>query len=186
MNFLCYIIMASLVFSSIPYIESIAKSAAMKVGSLFRVRHFLPPESILYIYKATIRPCIEYCCHLWARASAVCLHLLDRIQKRILNLVGPDLCSNLQPLSHRRNVASLSLFYKYFHGHCSDDLKELTPSLKTFSRTTRLSSAANPLTIQIPNFHKTFYSSSFFPHTARLWNSLPSNCFPSDYDLQSF
>ena len=33
-------------FSWNPYIESIAKSAAMKVGSLFRVRHFLPPESI--------------------------------------------------------------------------------------------------------------------------------------------
>ena len=30
------------------------------------------------------------------------------------------------------------------------------------------------------------FSSSFFPRTARLWNSLPSNCFPSDYDLQSF
>ena len=106
-----------------PYIESIAKSAAMKVGSLFWVRHFLPPESILYIYKATIRPCIEHCCHLWAGVSAVCLHLLDRIQKLILNLVGPDHCLNLQPLSNRRNVASLSLFYKYFHGNCSDDLK---------------------------------------------------------------
>ena len=80
----------------------------------------------------------------------------------------------------------MSLFYKYFHGHCSDELKELTPSLKTFSKTTRLSSAAHPLTIQIPNFHKSCYSSSFFPCTARLWNTLPSNCFPSDYDLPSF
>ena len=74
----------------------------------------------------------------------------------------------------------------YFHGHCPDDLKELTHSLKTFSRTTRLSFAAHPLTIEIPNFHKTLYSSSFFPRTARLWNSLPSDCFPSDCDLQSF
>ena len=93
------------IFSWNPYIESTAKFVSMKVGSLFGVRHFLPPESILYIYKAAIRPCIEYCCHLWAGASAVCLYLLDRIQKRILNLVDPDLCSNLQPLSHRRNVA---------------------------------------------------------------------------------
>ena len=36
-------------FSWNPYIESIAKSAVVKVGSLFRVRHFLPPESILYL-----------------------------------------------------------------------------------------------------------------------------------------
>ena len=154
--------------------------------SRYQVQHFLSTESILYIYKFTIRPCIEYCCHLWAGASASCLHLLDRIQKRILNLVGPDVCSNLQSLCHRRNVASLSLFYKYFHGYCSDDLKERTPSLKIFSRTTRFSSAAHPLTVQIPNSHKNLYSSSFFPRTACLWNSLPADCFPSDYDLQSF
>ena len=36
-------------FSWNPYIGSIAKSSAMKAGSLFRVRPFLPPESILYI-----------------------------------------------------------------------------------------------------------------------------------------
>ena len=54
------------------------------------------------------------------------------------------------------------------------------------TKCTRFSSAAHPLTIQIPNFHKTFYSASFFPRTARLWNSLPSDCFPSNYDLQSF
>ena len=41
------------------YIESIAKSAAMKIGSLYRARNFLSPESILYLYKATIRPCLE-------------------------------------------------------------------------------------------------------------------------------
>ena len=103
-------------FSWNNYIESIAKSAAMKVGSLYRARNFLSPESILYLYKATIRPCIEYCCHIWAGASADCLSLLDRIQRRITNIIGPDLSSNFQSLSHRRNVASLSLFYKYFHG----------------------------------------------------------------------
>ena len=168
------------------YIESIAKSAAMKVGSFFRVRHFLSPESIIYIYKATIRPCLEYCCHLWAGASAHCLHLLDRIQKRLVNLVGPDLCTNLHPLSHRRNVASLSLFYKYFYGQCSSDLHQLTPSLKSFSRNTRLSTNSHHLTVQLPTCHKNFYSSSFFPRTSRLWNSLPRSCFPCEYDLQAF
>ena len=63
------------------YIESIAKSAAMKVGSLFRSRNFLSPDSILYLYKAIIRPCMEYCCHIWAGASTNYLGLLDRIQR---------------------------------------------------------------------------------------------------------
>jgi len=63
------------------YIESIAKSAVMTVGSLFRSRNFLSPDSILYLYKASIRPCMEYCCHIWAGASTNYLGLLDRIQR---------------------------------------------------------------------------------------------------------
>lgn len=58
------------------YIKSIAKSVAMQAGSFYHVRHFHLLKSVIYIYKATIRPCLEHCCHLQARASAHCLHLL--------------------------------------------------------------------------------------------------------------
>ena len=47
-----------------PYIKSIAKLASAKVASLYRARHFLTPDSILYLYKSLIRPCMEYCCHI--------------------------------------------------------------------------------------------------------------------------
>ena len=46
------------------YIKSIAKSAAMKVGSLYRARHYLSPEFVIHLYKSLIRPYMEYCCHL--------------------------------------------------------------------------------------------------------------------------
>ena len=62
----------------------------MEVLSLIPVRRFLSLEYIIYIYKATIWPCLEYCCHLWTSASAQCLHLLDQIQNRLVNLVGSD------------------------------------------------------------------------------------------------
>ena len=173
-------------FSWKSYIESSAKSAAMKVGSLLRCKGFLTPETILYLYKSTIRPCIEYCCHLWAGAPATCLSLLDRIQQRICNVIGPNLSSKLDSLSHRRNVASLSLFYKYFHGHCSSELSSLVPRLRTFQRSTRLATSSHKLTVQLPTCHKSLYSNSFFPRTSALWNSLPNLCFPPSYDLQSF
>ena len=168
------------------YVQLIATSAAKKVGSLFRARKMLTPESILYLYKATIRPCIEYCCHLWAGASGECLNLLDRIQDRVINMVGPLLSSRLVPLAHRRNISSLCLFYKYFHGHCSDELSGLVPCVKSFERVTRFSSHTHSFFVELPVCHKSFYSSSFFPRTAALWNSLPSSCFPPTYDLQSF
>ena len=112
-----------------------------------------------------------------------CLRLPDRIQRQIINLIGRKLSHFL---SRRRNVSSLSLFYKYLYGCCSDELKSLTPAIKTFNRVTRYSTNAHPMTVHMHSCNKQFYSSSFFPCVARLWNSLPSSCFPTCYDLQKF
>ena len=38
----------------------------------------------------------------------------------------------------------------------------------------------------IPRCYKDVYVNSFFPRTARLWNSLPIECFPLTYDLSGF
>ena len=50
---------------------------------------------------------MEYCCHVWAGAPSCYLDLLDKLQKRICRIVGPSLAASLEPLAHRRNVASL-------------------------------------------------------------------------------
>ena len=55
------------------------------------------------------------------------LVLLDKLQKQICRTAGPSLAASLEPLAHRRNVASLSLFYRYFFGRCSSELSQLVP-----------------------------------------------------------
>ena len=104
-----------------PYIQPIAKAASRKVGSLNRAQCFLTPEFILYLYKSTIRPWIEYCSHICGGAPrSHVLDLLDLVQKRLVNLVCSGLSSDLQARSRRRNVAHLiRLFYKYYYGKCS-------------------------------------------------------------------
>ena len=92
-------------------IISIAKSASKKIGALICYMKSLSPEVALYLYKSTIRPFMEYCCHVWAGAPSYYLELLDMLQKRICRTVGPSLAASLEPLAHRRNVANLSLFY---------------------------------------------------------------------------
>ena len=49
-----------------PYIISIAKTVSKKIGALIPSVKFLSPEVAVYLYKSTIRPCMEYCCHVWA------------------------------------------------------------------------------------------------------------------------
>ena len=50
------------------YIISIAKSTFKKIGALIRSMKFFSPGVALYLYKSTIWPCMEYCCHIWAEA----------------------------------------------------------------------------------------------------------------------
>ena len=88
---------------------------------------FLSPKVALYLYKSTICPCMEYCCHVWAVAPSCYLELLDKLQKRIWRTVGPSLDASLEPLAHCHNVASLSLFYRYYLGRTSSELAQLVP-----------------------------------------------------------
>ena len=88
---------------------------------------FLSPEAALYLYKSTIHPCMEYCCHVWAGAPSCYLELLDKLQKPIRMTVGPSLAASLEQLAHRRNVANLSLFYRYYFRRCSSELAQLVP-----------------------------------------------------------
>ena len=84
------------------YIISIAKTVSKKIGALIRSIKFLSHEVALYLYKSTIRPCIEYCCHVWVGAPSLYLELLDRLQYRICWTVGPSLATSFEPLAHRK------------------------------------------------------------------------------------
>ena len=77
-------------------IVSIAKIASKKIGALIRSMKFLSPEVALYLYKSTIRPCMEYCCHVWAGAPSCYLELLDKLQKWVCR-TGPSLAASLEP-----------------------------------------------------------------------------------------
>ena len=167
-------------------IVSIAKTAFKKIGALIRSTKFLSPEVPLYLYKSIIWPCIEYCCHVWAGAPSCYLELLEKLQKWICRTVGPSLAASLEPLAHCRNVASLSLFYRYYFCRCSSELAQLVPLPYSQGRSTRYSDRLHDFSFIITRCYKDVYVNSFFPSTARLWNSLPIECFPFIYDLSGF
>ena len=115
-----------------------------------------------------MRPCMEYCCHVWAGAPSCYLELLDKLQKRICRAVWPSLAACLEPLVHRRNLASLSLFYRYYIGRCSSELAQLVPLPYSRGRSTRYSNRLHDFYVNIRRYYKNVYVSNFFPHTGRL------------------
>ena len=91
------------------YILSIAKTTSKKIEALIRSMKFLSPEVALYLYKSTIRPCMEYCCHVWTDAHSCYLDLLDQLQKRMCRTVGPSLAASLEPLLRPSLRSSLTV-----------------------------------------------------------------------------
>ena len=109
---------------------------------------------------------MEYCCHVLAGAPGCYSDLLDKLQKRICRIVGPSLFASLEPLAHHRNVASLSLFYRYYFGRCSLELAQLVPLPFSRGRSTRYSDRLHDFSVTIPICYKDVYVNSFFPRTA--------------------
>ena len=168
------------------YIISDAKTTSKKIGALIRSIKFLSPAVALYLYKSTIRHCMEYCYNVLAGALSCNLEMLDKLQKRICRTVGPSLAACFEPLADLRNVAGLSLFYRYYFGRCSSELAQLVPVPYSRGRSTRYSDRFRDFSVTIPRFYKDVYVNSFFPRTARLWNSLPIEYFSLTYDLSGF
>ena len=93
-------------------------------------------------------------------------------------------CLELQPLAHLRNVASLSLSYRYYFGRCSSELAQLIPlPYSSQGRSVRYSDRLHDFSVTIPRCYKNVYVNSFFPCRTRLWNSLPIECFLLTDDL---
>ena len=167
------------------HIEGLAKSASRKLGVLFRCRSFFSSSELLHLYVGLIRPCMEYCSHVWGGSPYT--RLLDRVEAKAFRLINDVvLTSKLDPLSLRREVASLTIFYKYFHGNCSEEIKSVMPPPLPRPRNTRQASVAHNFCVRLENARIEAFNNSFIPSTARAWNSLPQSVFPGSYNIQLF
>ena len=109
------------------------------------------------------------------------------VESKAIRLTGnPSLTSTLDPLSLRRKVASLSLFYHYYFGHCSDELAACIPPPMARPRSTRQASFAHNYCVELSNARINQFSDGFFPSTSCLWNFLPSSVFLASFNLPSF
>ena len=153
---------------------------------LARARGFFSSSHLLPIYKSQIRPSLECCSHVWGGAPKSTLCLLDKVQSKAIRLINnPNLTKSLQPLSHRRLVGDLSIYYRYFNGHRSQEIRDIIPVPLRRVRTTRSSTHSHPFQVSLPNpqtlSHKSLLEQAIYGTSCLLLAFLnPTTCHLSN------
>ncbi|XP_050714148.1 uncharacterized protein LOC126997138 [Eriocheir sinensis] len=70
------------------HIATVARQTSQRVSALRRVAGSLDPRGILTLYKAQIRPCMEYGALSWMSSAVTHTRRLDAVQRRVLRLLG--------------------------------------------------------------------------------------------------
>ena len=94
-------------FTSSPLLNLPPKNWSL--DSFFEVFFF--PEVALYLYKSIIS-CMEYRCHVWTGSPNCYLEMIGNLEKWICRTFRPSPAAFLKLLDHRRNITSLSFFYR--------------------------------------------------------------------------
>ena len=140
------------------HIPSLSKSAA-----LYHLHKFFSSYQLLILYMGLIRPCMEYVSHVWD--GFMHTELLNMVQSKDFCLIDSS------PLILCWKVASLAIFYHYFHANCSSELANCMPR-------------SHPYSVHLPYARVNQHLHTFFPSTGKLWNSLPESAFPLYYYLR--
>ena len=162
------------------HVEEICKKVSSAIGTLKRVRPFIPKETAIQIYNVLILPYFDYCSPVWDSLSG---YLSDKLQKlqnraaRVVTKVPFDTNSNhflttlnWERLSFLRKKRKALMIYKTMNGHAPDYLQRLFTQYHS-NYNLRNSEGKLALPKPITNYLKRRFSYS----GATLWNNLPSS-----------
>ncbi len=70
------------------HLEKVDRNASLKVTLLRRVKHLLSPDDLLTLYKAQVRPVMEYVSLTWMSSAHCHLDLvMNKVQRRAERLI---------------------------------------------------------------------------------------------------
>ena len=166
------------------HIDAKISKANSFLGLIRRNFSYLDKDMLLTLYKAFVRPHLEYAQSVWAPTRQGLINKIENVQMRALNLV-PEFKglsyeeqlrrSNLPTLAYRRFRGDLIEVYKHFTTY---DSNVLSKSFKINVRKPDKLVQGHSLT--------PLYSRLFYHRIQELWNNLPDNCRNLENSLNAF
>ena len=157
------------------HVAAVAHQTSQRVSALRRVASSLDAQGILTLYKAQIRPCMEYGALSWMSSAATHTRRLDAVQRRALRLLETDLETdvetelNVTSLEHRRDVSVLVVCHKAQVEEVAH-LSQLCLPPRAAPRSTRQAEAGNQ-SVEVPFSHTSQHQRTYEARGARLWSN---------------
>ncbi|KAG0729688.1 hypothetical protein GWK47_029826 [Chionoecetes opilio] len=178
---------AGLTFTS--HARRVAKSSAWRLSCVRRISHLLDAKGVEVLYKAQVRPLMEYSPLAWSSCPPSYLATLDRVQRRAQRLVSdkrphhaPD---SFQPLQKRRDVAGLCVMHKALNLHTPHLAAIKLPRPPPPLHSTRVAPHRQEQ-VTVPFSRTEHHLRSFLPRYGRLWSQLVHQTDHHHASLQDF
>ena len=156
-------------------------SLSVDIGAIKRIRPFVPPDTLLYIYRALIQPHFAYCNLVWGNCGKTLSDRLQKLQNRAARLLtsssydadAKGLIRQLgwKDLSTQRQIQKALMVYRSLNGLVPEYLS--SKFLKRNGTRYSLRDSENKLVVPLPRTNH--LKNSFSYSGAALWNSLPCN-----------
>ena len=157
------------------HIHRLATSSSRALGLITRTAVPLREDFRARLYKALVRPLMQYASPIWSGTAKTHLKEIEQVQRRALKClrVTDPLKHNLPPLELRYQTASILLFRKHFLSPpiLSDPL--ITPTLPPKHR--RNAKGGHDRRVLIPPSRTSHHKQSYVPRTSKWWNDMPSH-----------
>lgn len=157
------------------HINLIVASANSKLGIIRHTFHDISKENFVILFKAFVRPILEYCCTTWAPYSIMHHKEIEKVQKRATKLI-----QNMYNLSYCDRLKRLNLTTLYYRRLRMDMLQvyRIINGIDKINKDTYFSfnnrpSRNNSLKLIKPRAQTSIQQHSFSHRIVNLWNELP-------------
>ncbi len=153
-----------------PHIDYMALKISKTIGIISRLRHFVPTNTLLNIYRSLVFPYLQFGIALWGQAANIHMDKLLKLQKRVLRLIYfTDYKAHAVPLFiHSNNLPVNMIFIKSIMDIMHDYLFTFTSEIHTYN-TKSISSEMYHVKYSRTNQRRC----SFTRIGVKVWNCIP-------------
>ena len=157
------------------HVQTSITKANRVVGLIRRSFEHLTPSTFIMLYKALVRPLVEYGHCVWEPSTKSLKSDIEDVQRRATKLIGnlkelpyPERLKRLKLpcLEHRRKRGDMIEVYKYLNGFYDVDRPHFQLSENSRTR-------GNKLKIAKPRHRLGIRGNYFLNRSVNMWNSLP-------------